>query len=113
MVNGDAESLTDLIRYGFNSIFDKLSWVDKILALDFAAKLKVDNLSSIIDLVQLSLLRARPQEILEGRLDIQGNPAQLNLSNMIQLMVVFHMNSNNHIETWNKISLLTNAIYVG
>ena len=75
MVVGENEILNELIYYGMNTIFNKLSWLDKILAIDFAAKLRPDDLSTMVELIQLSFLRASPEEILEARIDIQGQRA--------------------------------------
>ena len=44
MVTSDHQVVNDLVHYGMNSIFGKLSCLSKIIAIDLAAKLRVDDL---------------------------------------------------------------------
>lgn len=55
----------DLVRYGFDTIYDKLQWLDKIHALEMACKLKTSYLGKLLDKVAIDILLQEYEPLFE------------------------------------------------
>ena len=62
--------MRDLLTYAFDDIYHKLAWIERIQALDMAAKMGHDKLKAMFELIQLSFLRADMEELFEHRYDL-------------------------------------------
>ena len=80
LLSQDQEVLDSLVRYGFDEVYEKLQWLDKITALDVASQLEVAYLPKLLDKVACDFLHAEYEEI--------GN--NTSTYSVVQAMGTFH-----------------------
>ena len=95
--------MDSLVRYGFDDIYGKLKWLDKITALEVACSLKTEYTQKLLDKVACDFLFEEYDEL----------APQFNLYNIIQLMSIFHQMKYQRQELWFKFEQLLAAIYDG
>lgn len=101
LLGRDAKLLDSLIRYGFDDLYDKLKWLDKIVALEIACSLKPDYVSKLLDKVACEILYAEYQDL----------GMALNTANCAQAMGIFHQMKYSRQELWNKCEQLLTNLY--
>ena len=63
LVCRETEHLKDLLDYAFEDIYHKISWVERIQALDLASKMGHEKVKEMLEILQLSFLRADYEDI--------------------------------------------------
>ena len=66
--------MSDIINYGFTTIYNKLSWFERIYALDLADQMKLPKYNDMVALVEFTFLYSDYTSLLSTqKLDISGN----------------------------------------
>lgn len=61
---GKDDELTDsLVRYGFDTVYSKLRWLDKVVSLEIACSMNPDYIQKILDRVACDVLFSEYEEI--------------------------------------------------
>jgi len=102
----------ELVTYAYRNIFEKLSWLTKIVTLDAAKQLNNKQAPSMLALLKLKLLRAPFEEILETRLDIHGQHEVVQPLSFVNLMTIFAVSKENNIDIWKKVMVCFRAVYM-
>ena len=55
--------MDSLIRYGFDTVYQKLRWLDKFTSLEIACSLKPDYIQKLLDKVACDVLFSDYEEI--------------------------------------------------
>mmetsp|Transcript_41930 Transcript_41930/g.64185 ORF Transcript_41930/g.64185 Transcript_41930/m.64185 type:complete len:253 (-) Transcript_41930:333-1091(-) len=106
-----AELALDLTTYGFTTLFQKLSWTEKIFTLDVAVRLQSPQVGIMTEMAVLSFLEADYDHIMESRKNLMGQEIRLQVQNLLQLMVVFKIRKIENPEVWKKLELMVAALY--
>ena len=71
---GDQNVAMDLINLGFNNLYKKLSWFERIYILDLAHNMKMTNFAKMQNLVLFSFQSEGLENILKPqKMDVNGN----------------------------------------
>ena len=76
LVSQNVNTLESLIRYGCDTLFPRLNWVDRVAIMDLIGKLEVDYMDRVFLKIALEVLKDSYQSIV----------GDLNLEAMIQMI---------------------------
>lgn len=76
--------MDSLVRYGFDDLYPagKLSWIDKVTALEIAATLKPKYVQKLLDKVACDILFQEYNDLIEQGLS--------NSAILLQIMAIYH-----------------------
>lgn len=80
LLGGDQELLDNLIRYGFDILYPKLRWLEKVSSLEIASSLKPPYAQKLLDKVACDILLTEYEEL----------ASQMQTTTIIQLMGVYY-----------------------
>jgi hypothetical protein len=92
LLGGDQEILDQLIRYGFDTLYPKLRWLDKISALEIASSLNPPYAQKLLDKVACDILYSEYEELVN----------ELSTFTIIQAMGTFYQMKYQRQELWLK-----------
>ncbi|CDW74094.1 UNKNOWN [Stylonychia lemnae] len=91
----------DLVRYGFDFLYPKLQWIDKVISMESAQAISAPYMSNMIDKICCEIL-------FQDYNDFIGD---ISLPNLIQLMTIFHTQKYQRQELWNKFEVCLAYLY--
>lgn len=93
--------MDSLIRYGFDDVYEKLKWLDKVTALEIACSLKPQYVQKLLDKVACDFLYQEYEEL----------ASQFTVYSLLQLMSIFHQMTYQRQELWVKFEQLFGVLY--
>ncbi len=64
MLGHDQEVLDSLVRYGFDNLFDKLRWLDRMTSMEIAMSTQAEYIQKMLDKVACEILYRDYEELL-------------------------------------------------
>lgn len=99
LLGNDQELLDNLIRYGFDTLYPKLRWLEKVSSLEIACSLKPPYSQKLLDKVACDILLAEYEDL----------ASNLQSTTIIQLMGTYYQMKYQRAELWHKLEqVLTN-----
>lgn len=102
LVAKNPELADDLLRYGFDVLYEKLTWLDRSIALQIVTSLRVPYAEKILDKIACDFLYQDYDDIMKSNID---------LVNLIQLMHNYDESKYQRIDLWNKFEMILANIY--
>eukprot|EP00347_Sterkiella_histriomuscorum_P017000 403351044 len=88
--------IDSLLRHGFDYMYDKMSWADKIIAVEIVSMMEVDYTEKILDKLSCEILYLDHEELLEN----------LTTDDFLHLMTIYNQYNYKRLELWNKFEIL-------
>jgi hypothetical protein len=80
LMTGDQALIDSLVRYGFDEIYQKLRWPDKVTGLEIACSMRVEYAQKLLDKVAVDILKSEYKDLMP----------EMNTNLLIQAMSIYH-----------------------